>query len=139
MCAPMRTRDEGSLRLWGNVCVAIALSAHSEAANSDVFNDLQKHGRRIAAGTEQLPRHDRLGGNGLRHGPSCRLWGRGKKWCPKIATVLCPDSRRGKGHIVTLCNLCRNAEAGSKDKQNAVVVIFRGPYSAIGTDRANTA
>jgi hypothetical protein len=31
---------------------------------------------------------------------------------PKIAPDSCPDSRRGKGRIVILCNPCRNAEAG---------------------------
>ena len=47
---------------------------------------------------------------------------------PKIAQDICPDSRRGKGRIAVLCNPCRNAEAGQRDKQDGIIYCFRGPY-----------
>ncbi len=47
--------------------------------------------------------------------------------CPKIAPDFGSDSRRGKGRIIVLCNPCRDTEAGSKDKQNWMIICFRGP------------
>ena len=47
--------------------------------------------------------------------------GRGNKY-PKIAPNFGPDSRRGKGRIVVLCNPCRNAAAGPKDKHDWIVI-----------------
>ena len=46
---------------------------------------------------------------------------------PKIAPDFGPDSRRGKGRIAGLCNPCRNTEAGPKEKQDGIVIFFRGP------------
>ena len=53
--------------------------------------------------------------------------GRGNKVCPKIALDFGSESRRGKGRIVVLCNPCRNTEAGPKDKQDWMIICFRGP------------
>ena len=50
--------------------------------------------------------------------------------CPKIALDFGSDSRRGKGRIVVLCNPCRNTEAGPKDKQDWMIICFRGPNDA---------
>jgi len=46
---------------------------------------------------------------------------------PKIAPDFGSDSRRGKGRIIVLCNPCRNTEAGPKDKQDWMIICFRGP------------
>ncbi len=50
--------------------------------------------------------------------------------CPKIAPNFGSDSRRGKGRIIALCNPCHNTEAGPKDKQNWMIICFRGPKVA---------
>ena len=47
--------------------------------------------------------------------------------CPKIAPDFGSDSRRGKGRIVVLCNPCRNTEAEPEDKQDWMIICFRGP------------
>ena len=49
--------------------------------------------------------------------------------CPKIAPDFGSDSRRGKGRIVVLCNPCRNTEADPEDKQDWMIICFRGPYT----------
>jgi hypothetical protein len=49
--------------------------------------------------------------------------------CPKSAPDSGSDSRRGKGHIVVLCNPCRNTEAEPEDKQDWMIICFRGPYA----------
>ncbi len=33
------------------------------------------------------------------------------------------------GRIVVLCNPCRNAKAGQKDKLDWIIIYFRGPYT----------
>ncbi len=49
---------------------------------------------------------------------------------PKTAQDFGSDSRRGKGRIVVLCNLFHNAEAGPKDKQDWIIIFFRGPNTS---------
>ena len=51
--------------------------------------------------------------------------------CPKIALDFGSESRRGKGRIVVLCNPCRNTEAGPKDKQDWMIICFRGPKTVL--------
>jgi hypothetical protein len=50
--------------------------------------------------------------------------------CPKIAPDFGPDSRRGKGRIIVLCNPCRNTEAGPKDKQDWMINFYASPKSS---------
>ncbi len=47
--------------------------------------------------------------------------------CPKSALDFGSDSRRGKGGIIALRKPCRNTEAGPKDKQDWMIICFRGP------------
>ncbi len=44
-----------------------------------------------------------------------------------LPAFFCLDSRRDKGRIVVPCNVCRNAEAGQKSKQDWMIIYFRGP------------
>jgi hypothetical protein len=47
--------------------------------------------------------------------------------CPKIAPDFGSDSRRVKERIIVLYNPCRNTETGPKDKQDRIIICFRGP------------
>jgi hypothetical protein len=62
-----------------------------------------------APAAEQLPTHSALRAAEINN-------------CPNIALDFGPDSRRGKGRIVNLCNPLRNNEAGPKDKRDWMII-----------------
>ncbi len=49
----------------------------------------------------------------------------------RIAPYIGSGSRRGKGRIVTLCNPCRDNEAGPTDKQDLGKTFIPHPLSCI--------